>query len=138
MPDYKLSQYPEITEAHGDYLIPVLAASGNTYLNKTISVQNFLSNLESNTHVEGGFSCANGALISGGLLEANSGSVMRGQSNVHHLFVANNHVEMANTFTPASSDVSGSFPSGVSLFVDADYLYISINGTAKRIALSSF
>lgn len=138
MPDKKLSQYDEIDSVEGAYLIPIVHVSGNTYTNKIVSVQSFLSNFACNTHVEGEFSASNGALITGGLLESNTGAVLRGQSNVSHLYVANSHIDWANTFTPASSNVASSFPTGVSLFVDADYLYVSINGTSKRIALDSF
>lgn len=138
MPDLKQSEYPQITSLGGEYLIPVIHVSGNTKSNKNISVHDFLSDWPSNTHFDDQLSVANGALINGAELVANSGAILRGTSNVYHLEVANNHIGIANTFTPSSSDVSGTFPTGVHLFFDSNYIYVSINGTAKRAALSSF
>lgn len=138
MPDLKVSETPELDEVSGTYLIPIVAVSGNTKTNKHVTAQNFLAMMDGNAHVEGKFSSSNGAVINGDMLDANAGAILRGQSNVYSLHVANTHMSLANTFTPTNSDVSGTMPTGVHFFADSTYLYISINGTAKRVALSSF
>lgn len=137
--DKKISELEPVTTILGNALIPIVVVSGQTKTNKYITLKNFLASLSSNTVVLENLIVKENVSFEGDTLTTQtSNNNIQGTTHLSHLVVANSHIELLGTFTPASSTLSTPLDSNVQIFVDADYLYVAVNGTAKRIALDSF
>lgn len=139
MADKKISELEEASFVSANTLIPVVVSVGGTKITKTISVQNLLAGLSANAYFLGTMTANDDVLFNGENVISNAElNQLNGQTRIAELYVANTHLQLANTFTPADASMEAPLNTGVHIFVDADYLYVSVNGTAKRVQLEEF
>lgn len=139
MADKKISELEEATFLNPDTLIPVVVISGNTKTTKAITLRNLLAGLSSNTYFLGTVTAQDNVFFNGNTFVSNAElNQLNGETSIASLNIANTYFQLAGTFTPADADMEAPLDQGVFIFVDEDHLYVSVNGTAKRVLLESF
>jgi hypothetical protein len=137
MSDGPVSGYPRLSRVAGNDVLYVSQKSGNTYLSKSVTSNNFFANVASNVSIHGITKIHNNANFTGSNSYFTSNvNITGGTLKINKLKIANSQVVLGAKLTPANSSIS---VTQFTLFFDSNYMYFATaNNTLKRVALSSF
>jgi len=138
MPDQKISQLQSMSAWSANDLLLVID-SGTTNVSKQATLKEFSKKALQNTVVNGTLSSSGNTVFQSNLLVKGALSANSDVTFHRSVVVANNHIQIANTFTPASSSIDmGMGVRGVFTW-DSSYIYVQVSAnTVKRIPLQTF